>query len=834
MKNRMITLVMMCCMMAIATTARAACVTSRQSGAWNSTQTWAGGQVPVATDCVTIASGHRVTGPSNSCMGLTLQANSELQVSGAAFTANGGVTVDATGTLSGTSTLVFNGATLTNNGVVSVANCKFNLPGDQTIAGTGTWTGTGTLTMAGSGTKLLANDVTFAIGTLTINSGVTFNLGDFTLTFNGGTLGGGAVTSSALGKLQTQGNVMLNTSSNFTASLLVASGRTMTNVRATLGGAVTVGAGAILHLIHFGASVTTTINGDVTVNANGTIDDDGGVTLAFNGTTFTNDGVVNLSICQFNLSGEQTIKGAGTLTVNNTLTMAGTAPSTKLLAGNTTFAGGTLTINSGVTFNLGDFTLTFNGGTLGGGAVTSSALGKLQTQGNVTLNTSSNFTAPLLVAGGTTASVHATLGGAVTVGAGATLKLIHFGSSVTTTINGDVTVNANGTITDDLASKLAINGATFTNDGLVTVSEVRFASGMHTLRGTGSFADNLASVPNGATVMLGSDHQLSRLKIDSGGAMNITNRRLRLSGSGTPLTNSGTFTTMSSTIAYNGASPQTVATTNIVYSSLSIDNSAGAALNAPIILPQTLRLISGVFNIGNQLLTLADGALISRSGGTLSAVPNFGATVNLQYAGSSPITTDLEMPTSTSVLNDLTINHPGGVTLNTNITVNGTLTLTHGDLKTGAFTLTMPASAASAGTMDVVGNLKRTGFVRGMPLSFGNPFNTIQFDAGTLPSDVTMNLVKTSPVGFSGAIKRTYTITPNGGSGYSATLRLHYRDEELNNNQRFILGLWRYDGLRWRPEFSTATDPNDNWVERRDVRTFSPWTIAEALERPPM
>ena len=62
----------------------------------------------------------------------------------------------------------------------------------------------------------------------------------------------------------------------------------------------------------------------------------------------------------------------------------------------------------------------------------------------------------------------------------------------------------------------------------------------------------------------------------------------------------------------------------------------------------------------------------------------------------------------------------------------------------------MPASGTSAGTADVIGNVKRTGFSISTPLSFGNPFNSIRFDPATvtLPTDVTVNLVKSAPANY--------------------------------------------------------------------------------------
>jgi len=157
---------------------------------------------------------------------------------------------------------------------------------------------------------------------------------------------------------------------------------------------------------------------------------------------------------------------------------------------------------------------------------------------------------------------------------------------------------------------------------------------------------------------------------------------LGVSAGGTPITNNGTFTTAASTIAYNGSSAQTVATTNVNYSSLTIDNPAGVTLGVAKSVPATLTLANGVFTIGGNL-TLGDSALIRRSDGSLGSAPTFGTSVDLEYFGANPITTANELPASSSVLNNLIINNIAGVNLSTDEQVNGALTLTAGALSIG-------------------------------------------------------------------------------------------------------------------------------------------------------
>jgi hypothetical protein len=140
----------------------------------------------------------------------------------------------------------------------------------------------------------------------------------------------------------------------------------------------------------------------------------------------------------------------------------------------------------------------------------------------------------------------------------------------------------------------------------------------------------------------------------------------------------------------------------------------------------------------------------------------------------------------------------------------------------------MPGSGTSTGTGDVFGKVKRTGFVTaGAALSFGNPLNRIRIDSGAAPTDVTVELVNLPPFGFSNTVSRTYTITANGGVGYSATMRLRYKDADASGLDETGFELWRQDGASWVSPAGAATrDTALNWVEESGITQFSPWTMA--------
>ncbi len=226
----------------------------------------------------------------------------------------------------------------------------------------------------------------------------------------------------------------------------------------------------------------------------------------------------------------------------------------------------------------------------------------------------------------------------------------------------------------------------------------------------------------------------------------------------------------------------------------------------------------GMFDVTNQTLTLTGAGTAIFNSGTFNATSS-----TIIYQG-----VVAQVVTGNIAYNNLTINNPAGVSLAGDTTVNGLLSLAT-DLTTGSFTLTMPASGASTGAADVIGNVKRSGFATGgAALSFGNPQNTIQFNTGTAPVDVTGNLVRSTPAGFpANTVSRTYTITPTGGSAFTATLRLRYKDTELNGLNESTLELWRFNGSSWVSPAGAATrDTAQNFVEETGITAFSPWAIA--------
>ena len=118
---------------------------------------------------------------------------------------------------------------------------------------------------------------------------------------------------------------------------------------------------------------------------------------------------------------------------------------------------------------------------------------------------------------------------------------------------------------------------------------------------------------------------------------------------------------------------------------LMIDNSTTLDLGASTLtIGGTLTLASGTLSNTTNNVTLANGATIVMSGGVFSVAPNYTTSVNLLYSKTTAQTTSVEIPSSSTVLGNLTIHNNAGVTLGGATTVNGMLVLTtSADLTTG-------------------------------------------------------------------------------------------------------------------------------------------------------
>ncbi len=520
--------------------------------------------------------------------------------------------------------------------------------------------------------------------------------------------------------------------------------------------------------------------------------------------TFTTTG----STVIFNGSGAQTI--GGTAPGFNDLTISNSADTVSL--GANTSVTGNLTVTSG-TLDLLGFTANR---TVSGGQTSVSNGATLKIGGSNPYPT--NYTSNIL---GQTSTVEYEGSGAQTIAA------LSYGN-LTSSNSGGRTLASSGTI--GIFSTFTPGGNAYT----VTGSTVNFnGTGAQTIP---AFNFNNLTISNART-------GANNVTLVNGGTIKIAGTFTASATFGT-----GNYVVTNNTVEYNGSSLQTLPSSFTTYNNLTINNAAGATGFAGLTVQGLLDVKLGTFTSSstyNNVQVDNGGTLAGVNATTINVSGNWtidiggvftpnGNTVNFNGSGAQLIGGTATALNATT-FNNLTIaNGGGGVSLGHNITVNGTLTLTN-DLSTGTNVLIMPSTANSTGAGDVVGNVKRTGFVSGGgALTFGNPLNTIQINSGTAPTDITVNLDKNAPsgpgFGFPGSVQRTYTITPTGGSSIMATLQLRYLLGEVNGNNEATLRFWRFNGTVWQEQdaagANTTPDPINHKLKLVGVQTFSPWTFA--------
>lgn len=436
-----------------------------------------------------------------------------------------------------------------------------------------------------------------------------------------------------------------------------------------------------------------------------------------------------------------------------------------------------------------------------------------------------SFQPSLRIQSGTINSIFRnTIGGSFVIDPGATFNHNENGM----TVNGDVAIR--GTLAKNQSfttSVLNFNGVNFENTGSVFVDFIAFnttgAPRMQTITGTGPWSGTSFSIGPQSTTTLNNDIAVNHSSFGTanGAVLNLGTFTLTFTGSSFNTSNGGVIGTGTLRMQRTG----TAATLNGTGTD---PIRTGVTIASGTVTPSTR--VSGPFTI-DPGATLSGGALhymgntFTNNGSVVSTSLSFGSAnfqpINQQIGGTG---------TYSGASGQLFISSPSNATLVSDVTYVGSRIFTEGRLNTGAFTLTLPCPTGSDGPGDILGNVRRTNLTAcSGPIGFGNRFNTVQFTSGTPPSEILFNTALTAPVGFPGAAQRTYVITPTGGSGYTATLRLHYLDSELNGNNESSLQLWRNDGSNWTPQGATNRNTTENWVEYSNVTQFSPWTVSQAV-----
>ncbi|MDD4994357.1 MAG: T9SS type A sorting domain-containing protein [Paludibacter sp.] len=207
---------------------------------------------------------------------------------------------------------------------------------------------------------------------------------------------------------------------------------------------------------------------------------------------------------------------------------------------------------------------------------------------------------------------------------------------------------------------------------------------------------------------------------------------------------------------------------------------AGVAGTAP---NQTVNSINitnpGSGYITSPLVTLSGNALAGTSvlgSGTAPTLPTQYS--NLKISNTAGVT--LPAGGAVTVLSDMTVNSPVGVTLGSDLAVNGNLTLNNGLLTTGANALTVGSNSGASATSYVNGKLTMQYTAAGsktFPIGKGGNYRpvTLNLTATDAPSTISIDQTESA---FTGAPSNTtagsrkWTITQTGAISYAFNLTL--------------------------------------------------------------
>ncbi|MBY0486536.1 MAG: hypothetical protein K2P85_05025 [Flavobacteriaceae bacterium] len=267
---------------------------------------------------------------------------------------------------------------------------------------------------------------------------------------------------------------------------------------------------------------------------------------------------------------------------------------------------------------------------------------------------------------------------------------------------------------------------------------------------------------------------------------------------------SGTFNAAPGhAISLNGTSPQSIlGTSTTAFDQLTINNNSGVTMEEPTNVNTSLTLTNGVFKIDNTLGILGT---ITKTFGALEISP--AASLNIGGSGAMVFANDLF--SGQTILNNLTINRSGGLTLGQNMTVNGILNLISGNLTIGDNNLTIEATgtilgaAPSASKMIVASGLGelRKMMVTGSTFSYpiGDNIGTPEYSpiTITLADDgaannyygvKVTNAKHPNNASTTDYLNRYWSLTRSGNNAHLANVTATYTASDVIGNQSSISG----------------------------------------------
>ncbi|MDB5196077.1 MAG: hypothetical protein JWP88_447 [Flaviaesturariibacter sp.] len=672
------------------------------------------------------------------------------------------------------------------------------------------------LKISGAGVRTLSANVTLSssstsYGSVYVNGG-TLDLGTYSMNRNaagGGTFNLAASTTLKIANTfpanYTTNSLALTSTVEYYAGNQAVSGQSYGNlilssnssgtITKTMPGAPLTVTGNFSSLQGSSTSLTYTAGANITINGTTTI----GTGTVFNGSVlnsatpdtiklgnnFINNGTYTGNNSLVNINGPgAAISGTGVFAFNNlTITASGvTCSATAVsLTGNLSTSGsGIFTYNNGGTLTMSGASKTISG--------TDITLNNLSVSGTVT-TVGLTLTGDLSVSGsytcnsGTIAMSGAlkTISGAGTIGFNTLSASGSITSNTSFSLSG--TLNVTGTFT---ASASPATTVTFTNTSLIN----------------GTVNLNNVTI-NGTSLQLTSNTVLG-----VSGAFNIISGTLNVTN------------TVPNKVIYNGGSNQSVYGT--AYHNLTLAGSNTKIAAGNMIINGDLTISSGTFdgstfthtiygNWNNSGTFTAGASTISFDGGDDVSIT--GATTFSTLKINKTYTTN-----QVSFLADMTAT---------------TAVMTKGFLNTGSNKITITGTRSGSGS--IIGTILRShSFTAGIAYAFESDQNLITFGSiSTAINAVTVTVSRGTVTGFpfGASTNRKYTVAIPSGAYGTATLRLHYEDNELNGNTESSLALWRYTSgtSTWAAAtgVSAANNAATNYAEIGGLTSITnDWTLA--------
>ncbi|MBL0745847.1 T9SS type A sorting domain-containing protein [Chryseolinea lacunae] len=512
---------------------------------------------------------------------------------------------------------------------------------------------------------------------------------------------------------------------------------------------------------------------------------------------------------------------------------------------------GTLTIESGATFDGGAETLTLNGNWVNNGTYIPSAGTTLQSGVGKTISGNTTFNKVIISGSYSNLAdityndvLHITSTGSIVSGAG-----------IFTTLNGDLINNGilntlgTTTFTGNVQQTLSLINAVSTVALIVNFN----GSVSPVLNSTSTPQYGFLNINNTGGVNPSVDWTiLYALTVGSGASFNAGVTTQTIYGS---LTNNGIITSLgvlnfipaspvtlnmgsnfssAGLVNFGGSGAITLAGTPVSFRDVLVSNTHAAGIT-----PSSPWTIANNFTVNSGTVFHA-GALTYDVGGNISnrGMLNRGTSVFILHG------TALQDVYSVSAFQDVTINNSAGVaTLSSSVSVNGVLNFIAGRLQTGHYTLTQPATGS------VVGASQATGWVQGNLQKYvatGAPTQTFEVgdailyapvsttfasvtSAGSLVASSTAGehpAVNASGIDPSKSVNRYWTLTNNGivFTQYDATFNFAATDVDAGANSA-AFGIQEYDGSSWSAV--NASLPNPTNIQANGITASGDFAIGE-------